>query len=104
MPPMKYALKMSARGARVGVSRFANADEANLQSGIALGLSVIGLLVGLLIFAAVSPSLAGGLNNTTSAFTGYAGVGAIVGIIPIVLVVVLLVAVASFAVHKYKNQ
>lgn len=79
-------------------------DVANVNTGIAIGLSVIGLLIALLIFAAVAPSLASGLNNTTAAFTGYAGVAGIIGVIPILLVVVILVAVAGFAYKKFGSK
>lgn len=84
-------------------SKLKKDDHANVGSGIAVGLSVVGLLIALLIFAAVAPSLASGLNNTSAAFSGFPGVSGIIGVIPILLVVVILVAVAAFATNKIRK-
>lgn len=68
-------------------SRLAKNDAANIGAGV---IAIIGITVAVLVFAAVGPSIATGLNSTKAAFTGYQGVDGIVNVLPIVLVVTVL--------------
>lgn len=59
-------------------------DAANMGAGV---IAIVGITVAVLVFAAVAPSIATGLNDTQAAFTGYNGVSGIIKVLPIVLVV-----------------
>ena len=59
-------------------------EAANIESGV---LAIIGIVVAVLVFSAVAPSIASGLNNTQAAFSGFPGVSGIISVLPIVLVV-----------------
>ena len=66
------------------VASFVRDEAANIESGV---LAIIGIVVAVLVFSAVAPSIASGLNNTQAAFSGFPGVSGIISVLPIVLVV-----------------
>lgn len=70
------------------------------QDAGAIGLgavwAIVGVLVAVLVFGAVAPSISTGLNNTDSAFAHITGVSGLLDVVPILLVIGVLFAVAMY--------
>jgi len=64
------------------VGSFATDDGGQVGVGV-----IVSILVAVLVFAAVAPSISSGLNDTTDAFAHVSGATALLDIMPILLVV-----------------
>lgn len=83
---------------RLAEQRERMGDGAAMQMGAAY--AIVGILIAVLVFGSVSPSISTGLNNTKSAFAHVTGVSGILDVLPILLVVGVLFSLAVVGHRK----
>lgn len=80
---------------KIEAKRLAAQDEGALGMGAVW--AIVGVLVAVLVFGSVAPSISTGLNDTSSAFAHITGVSGLINVLPILLVIGVLFAVAISA-------
>lgn len=76
-------------------------DELAAGNALAIVTVMVAVLIGVLVFGSLAPSISTGLNNTENAFSHVTGVSGIVDVVPILLVIGLLFGLAFMGWKKW---